>query len=151
MTSLPTSPGVVAAEGLVKRFGDTEALRGVDLEIRRAVLGLLGPNGAGKTTAVRSSPPCSTPDAGGPRSRHRRRRRPAGVRAASAWPASTPPSTSASPAARTSSTSVACSTSAAGPQRADELLERFGLADAADRLVETTPAACAAGSTSPPA
>lgn len=44
----------VAAEGLVKRFGATEALRGVDLEIRRGtVLGVLGPNGAGKTTAVR--------------------------------------------------------------------------------------------------
>ncbi|HEY9525318.1 MAG TPA: ATP-binding cassette domain-containing protein, partial [Thermopolyspora sp.] len=42
------------AEGLVKRFGKTTALAGVDLAARRGtVLGLLGPNGAGKTTAVR--------------------------------------------------------------------------------------------------
>jgi ABC-2 type transport system ATP-binding protein len=44
----------VEAEGLEKRFGDTEALRGVDLAVEPAtVLGLLGPNGAGKTTTVR--------------------------------------------------------------------------------------------------
>jgi oleandomycin transport system ATP-binding protein len=42
------------AEGLVKRFGDTLALDGVDLAARHgSVLGVLGPNGAGKTTAVR--------------------------------------------------------------------------------------------------
>ena len=44
----------VEAEGLKKSFGETEALRGVDLAVAPAtVLGLLGPNGAGKTTAVR--------------------------------------------------------------------------------------------------
>jgi len=42
------------AEGLVKRFGTTTALAGVDLAAREGtVLGVLGPNGAGKTTAVR--------------------------------------------------------------------------------------------------
>ena len=42
------------AEGLVKRFGETTALNGVDLAVRTgSVFGLLGPNGAGKTTAVR--------------------------------------------------------------------------------------------------
>ncbi|WP_433529394.1 ATP-binding cassette domain-containing protein [Micromonospora sp. CA-263727] len=42
------------AEGLVKRFGETTALAGIDLAARRGtVLGVLGPNGAGKTTAVR--------------------------------------------------------------------------------------------------
>jgi oleandomycin transport system ATP-binding protein len=44
----------IVAEGLVRRFGDTRALDGVDLAARTgSVLGLLGPNGAGKTTAVR--------------------------------------------------------------------------------------------------
>ena len=44
----------IQAEGLVKRFGDTTALDGVDLEVPAGtVLGVLGPNGSGKTTAVR--------------------------------------------------------------------------------------------------
>ncbi|WP_028061223.1 daunorubicin resistance protein DrrA family ABC transporter ATP-binding protein [Candidatus Solirubrobacter pratensis] len=44
----------IRAEGLRKRFGDTQALDGVDLAARQgSVLGVLGPNGAGKTTAVR--------------------------------------------------------------------------------------------------
>jgi ABC-2 type transport system ATP-binding protein len=44
----------VFVEGLVKTFGATKALDGLDLVVPRGtVLGLLGPNGAGKTTAVR--------------------------------------------------------------------------------------------------
>jgi oleandomycin transport system ATP-binding protein len=44
----------IEAEGLRKRFGETQALDGVDLAAREgSVLGVLGPNGAGKTTAVR--------------------------------------------------------------------------------------------------
>jgi oleandomycin transport system ATP-binding protein len=44
----------IEAIGLSKAFGDTKALAGVDLAARRGtVLGVLGPNGAGKTTAVR--------------------------------------------------------------------------------------------------
>jgi daunorubicin resistance ABC transporter ATP-binding subunit len=44
----------IEASGLVKRFGKTTALAGVDLVARPGtVLGVLGPNGAGKTTAVR--------------------------------------------------------------------------------------------------
>jgi oleandomycin transport system ATP-binding protein len=53
------------AEGLVKRFGETTALDGVDLGVRKGtVLGLLGPNGAGKTTAVRVLSTLLKPDAG---------------------------------------------------------------------------------------
>ena len=53
------------AEGLVKRFGETTALAGVDLAVRTgSVLGLLGPNGAGKTTAVRVLATLLPPDAG---------------------------------------------------------------------------------------
>ncbi|MEU4162594.1 ATP-binding cassette domain-containing protein [Actinoplanes sp. NPDC026670] len=55
----------IRAEGLVKRFGDTTALDGVDLAVRPGtVLGLLGPNGAGKTTAVRVLATLIRPDAG---------------------------------------------------------------------------------------
>ena len=45
---------MIEADGLKKRFGTTQALDGVDLAAREGtVLGVLGPNGAGKTTAVR--------------------------------------------------------------------------------------------------
>ncbi|MGH3517194.1 MAG: ATP-binding cassette domain-containing protein [Haloechinothrix sp.] len=55
----------ILAEGLVKRFGTTTALDGVDLAVRSGtVLGLLGPNGAGKTTAVRVLATLLKPDAG---------------------------------------------------------------------------------------
>ena len=61
-----TSPDlVIEAEGLVKHFGKTKALQGVDLSVARGtVLGVLGPNGAGKTTAVRILATLLTPDAG---------------------------------------------------------------------------------------
>ncbi len=55
----------VAAEGLRKRYGDTEALAGLDLEVPAgSVHGLLGPNGAGKTTAVRVLTTLTRPDGG---------------------------------------------------------------------------------------
>jgi ABC-2 type transport system ATP-binding protein len=44
---------VISARGLVKRYGDVEAVRGVDLDVRRGeIFAFLGPNGAGKTTTV---------------------------------------------------------------------------------------------------
>src|SRR4051794_28229193 len=43
----------IAVRGLRKRYGELEAVRGIDFEVRRGeVFGLLGPNGAGKTTTV---------------------------------------------------------------------------------------------------
>ncbi len=61
---MPPVPAVVA-DGLEKRFGETQALSGVSFEIERAtVLGVLGPNGAGKTTSVRILTTLLKPDAG---------------------------------------------------------------------------------------
>ncbi|MGR8008628.1 ATP-binding cassette domain-containing protein [Streptomyces hypolithicus] len=58
-------PGAIHAEGLVKTFGDVKALDGVDLDVPEGtVLGLLGPNGAGKTTAVRVLTTLLRPDSG---------------------------------------------------------------------------------------
>src|ERR1700739_4275215 len=56
---------MIEAEGLVKRYGGTRALAGVDFAVPAgSILGLLGPNGAGKTTAVRILTTLARPDAG---------------------------------------------------------------------------------------
>ncbi len=58
-------PVAVSVRGLVKHFGRTRALDGVDLDVHEGtVLGVLGPNGAGKTTLVRCLSTLITPDAG---------------------------------------------------------------------------------------
>jgi len=55
----------IEAEGLAKRFGDTRAVDGVDLSVAQgAVYGVLGPNGAGKTTTIRMLATLLAPDAG---------------------------------------------------------------------------------------
>jgi ABC-2 type transport system ATP-binding protein len=59
------SDHAVHAEGLVKNFGRTRALDGLDLDVGEgSLLALLGPNGAGKTTAVRILTTLLQPDAG---------------------------------------------------------------------------------------
>src|SRR5215217_7293141 len=58
----------VETAGLVKVFGDTRAVDGVDLAVPRgSVFGLLGPNGAGKTTIVRVLATLLRPDGGSAR------------------------------------------------------------------------------------
>jgi len=66
VTATPTTPlPAIRVEGLTKRFGDVQALAGIDLAVAPgAVLGLLGPNGAGKTTAVRILTTILRPDGG---------------------------------------------------------------------------------------
>lgn len=55
----------VRAEGLVKSYGQTRAVDGIDLHVRRgSVYGLLGPNGAGKTTTIRILATLLPPDTG---------------------------------------------------------------------------------------
>ncbi|MFC4055798.1 ABC transporter ATP-binding protein [Actinomadura syzygii] len=55
----------VEAHGLVKVYGDTRALDGIDLAVRRGqVFGFLGPNGAGKTTTIQILATLVRPDGG---------------------------------------------------------------------------------------
>ena len=61
---MSTAPAI-EAEGLVKHFGETRAVDGVDLHVAQgAVYGVLGPNGAGKTTTIRMLATLLTPDGG---------------------------------------------------------------------------------------
>ncbi len=58
----------IEAQGLVKHFGTTRAVDGVDLRVRRgAVYGVLGPNGAGKSTTLAMLATLIKPDAGNAR------------------------------------------------------------------------------------
>jgi ABC-2 type transport system ATP-binding protein len=62
---MPGEQPAVAVNGVRKRFGTTEALRGVDLTVNQGTIcGLLGPNGAGKTTIVNILSTLLAPDAG---------------------------------------------------------------------------------------
>jgi ABC-2 type transport system ATP-binding protein len=66
---MPThAPLAIEATGLVKSFGDVRAVDGVDLAVRTgSVYGVLGPNGAGKTTTIRMLATLLRPDAGSAR------------------------------------------------------------------------------------
>jgi oleandomycin transport system ATP-binding protein len=67
MTRIDKNAGgaAVTVRGLVKHYGETKALDGVDLEVREGtVMGVLGPNGAGKTTLVRILSTLLAPDTG---------------------------------------------------------------------------------------
>ncbi|ROO88647.1 putative ABC transport system ATP-binding protein [Actinocorallia herbida] len=58
-------PALITARGLRKSFGPTEALRGVDLDVRRGeVLAVMGPSGSGKSTLLHCLAGVLVPDSG---------------------------------------------------------------------------------------
>ncbi|HYI60410.1 MAG TPA: ATP-binding cassette domain-containing protein, partial [Acidimicrobiales bacterium] len=62
------APPAIEARGLVKTFGETRAVDGLDLVVPTGgVYGVLGPNGAGKTTTIRMLATLIPPDAGSAR------------------------------------------------------------------------------------
>jgi len=131
----------VEARGLVKRFGDVCALDGVDLEVASGtVLGVLGPNGAGKTTAVRILATVLTPDEGSARVLGLDVARQAPEVRARIGLAGQFAAVDGNLTGRENLMLVGSLTHlprrALGP-RADELLARFGLSDAAGRLART--------------
>ncbi|MEU4726120.1 ATP-binding cassette domain-containing protein [Nonomuraea dietziae] len=130
---------IVVAEGLHKSFGDTHALRGLELSVQQGtVCGVLGPNGAGKTTAVRILATLSDPDAGHARIAGYDVVREAGeVRARiglAGQYAAVDEKLTGRGNLRMFGRLYHLSRREAH-RRADELLERFGLMDAADRQV----------------
>jgi ABC-2 type transport system ATP-binding protein len=138
--STDDSPGVFA-EGLGKRFGDLWALRDVDLSVPAgSILGLLGHNGAGKTTAIRILTTLAQPTTGSARvagldvvADAARVRTQIGLAGQSA-------TVDGLLTARANLEMVGRLyhlPRAVARRRADELLERLDIADAADRLVRT--------------
>jgi ABC-2 type transport system ATP-binding protein len=137
----PPGDPVIEVEALVKRFGDVVALDGIDLTVERGtVFGLLGPNGAGKTTVVRILTTILSHDSGAARvlgidvdqnpQAVRERIGLAGQYAA----------VDENLTGRENLRMVGELThlsKAITHQRADELLERFGLTHAADRPART--------------
>ncbi|MGW1610249.1 ATP-binding cassette domain-containing protein [Streptomyces sp. NPDC002285] len=118
-----------------KRFGEVHALRGLDLAVAQGtVCGLLGPNGAGKTTAVRLLTTLLRPDAGSARvAGHDLLRDPAAVRR-SIGVTGQYASVDGELTGRQNLRLFARLHRVRGPaERAGELLDRFGLAEAADR------------------
>lgn len=131
----------ITVAGVTKRFGNVVALAGVDLEVAPGtVLGLLGPNGAGKTTMVRILTTIIPPDAGVARVLgFDVARRPADVRAVIGL-AGQYAAVDDNLTGRENLRLIGRLTHLGGKlaaSRADELLERFGLAGAADRQVRT--------------
>jgi oleandomycin transport system ATP-binding protein len=132
---------VIEAEGLTKRFGATQALAGVDLSADSGqVLALLGPNGAGKTTIVRILATLLKPDGG--RARVRGHDVVADATVVRQLLALTGQYASVDDELTgTENLIMICRLlgfgRAAARARAREMLERFGLADAAGRAVKT--------------
>ncbi|MFE5805950.1 ATP-binding cassette domain-containing protein [Streptomyces sp. NPDC056491] len=136
-----TTTYAVLSEGLEKSYGKVHALRGLDLAVPEGtVCGLLGPNGAGKTTAVRVLTTLTAPTAGRALvAGHDVTRDPAAVRRAigvTGQYASVDGDLTGRENLRLFAR-LAGLRGPAGRARADELLERFGLTGAADRVSST--------------
>ncbi|WP_281910440.1 ATP-binding cassette domain-containing protein [Streptomyces olivaceus] len=134
-----TTTYAVLSEGLEKRFGAVRALRGLDLAVAEGtVCGLLGPNGAGKTTAVRLLTTLLRPDAGSARvAGHDLVREAAAVRrriGVTGQYASVDGDLTGRQNLRLFARLHRVRDTAA---RAGELLDRFGLTEAADRPAAT--------------
>ncbi len=135
-----SSEAMIEARGLHKRFGDTVALDGLDLEAKAGtVLSVLGPNGAGKTTAVRILTTLSRPDAGEARvAGHDVVREPTAVQrliGVAAQDATVDEVLTGRQNLRMIARLSGLSRAGARV-RATELLAEFGLADAGDRVVK---------------
>src|ERR671937_1453994 len=131
----------ISVEGLTKRFGEVVALEGIDFGVPAgSVLGLLGPNGAGKTTAVRILATVLAPDGGRAEIlRHDVRQNPEAVRlliGLAGQSAAVDPNLTGRENLRLIGR-FSQLTRAEAEGRADELLDRFELTDAADRPVRT--------------
>jgi daunorubicin resistance ABC transporter ATP-binding subunit len=131
----------IEVEGLTKRFGEVEALAGVDFHVEvGTVFGLLGPNGAGKTTAVRVLTTIIEPDAGRARVLGRDVVRDADwvrLRIGFAGQSATvDPNLTGRENLRLVGRLAQLPRSIVGP-RADELLEEFDLVEAAHRPIRT--------------
>ncbi|MFJ8656259.1 ATP-binding cassette domain-containing protein [Streptomyces rochei] len=134
-----TTTYAVLSEGLEKRFGEVRALRGLDLAVAEGtVCGLLGPNGAGKTTAVRLLTTLLRPDAGSARvAGHDLVREAAAVRRRIGVTGQYA-SVDGDLTGRQNLRLFARLHRLRDPSaRADELLDRFGLTEAADRPAST--------------
>jgi len=134
-----TTPAIEAS-GLVKTFGSTRAVDGLELTVPRGgVFGLLGPNGAGKTTTIRILATLTRPDAGQARVLgHDVRADPLAVRARISLTgqfATLDASLTGTENLVLQARLLGLSRRAAR-QRAGELLDAFGLADAARRAVK---------------
>jgi ABC-2 type transport system ATP-binding protein len=131
----------IEAEGLIKNYGKTKALAGFDLAVPAGtVYGLLGPNGAGKTTAVRVFATLLRPDGGRARvlghdvaSEADAVRRQIGL--TGQYAALDEYLTGRANLVMIGQLSRL--TAAAARRRADEMLERFSLTEAAGRAVKT--------------
>src|SRR5438105_12001367 len=65
MTSTEIADPAISVRGLAKRYGEIEAVAGIDFDVRRGeVFGFLGPNGAGKTTTINMLCTLARPTAG---------------------------------------------------------------------------------------